>query len=179
MRSGVCVTIWIVWMGIWDCMMSMRCGRSLLVEKQNIASSARPCLSGSSKDWIPAALLFAVFLSGGWRRAAALAAARVVSRSNDGGDDDDHRHNIVVVVDCEKSSRIKIKNHQESKNQSKVIIIMPASSEERKFLFSSESVNEGHPDKIADQVSDAVLDACLKADPFSKVACETATKVRT
>mmetsp|Transcript_26376 Transcript_26376/g.57790 ORF Transcript_26376/g.57790 Transcript_26376/m.57790 type:complete len:477 (-) Transcript_26376:55-1485(-) len=49
-------------------------------------------------------------------------------------------------------------------------------AEERNFLFSSESVNEGHPDKLADQVSDAVLDACLKADPFSKVACETATK---
>jgi S-adenosylmethionine synthetase len=49
-------------------------------------------------------------------------------------------------------------------------------SEERIFLFSSESVNEGHPDKIADQVSDAVLDACLTADPYSKVACETATK---
>ncbi|EGB02674.1 hypothetical protein AURANDRAFT_7317, partial [Aureococcus anophagefferens] len=44
------------------------------------------------------------------------------------------------------------------------------------FLFSSESVNEGHPDKVADQVSDAVLDACLTADPYSKVACETATK---
>jgi len=37
-------------------------------------------------------------------------------------------------------------------------------------------VNEGHPDKVCDQVSDAVLDACLKADPKSKVACETATK---
>jgi len=47
---------------------------------------------------------------------------------------------------------------------------------ERVFLFSSESVNEGHPDKVADQVSDAVLDACLTADPYSKVACETATK---
>jgi len=46
----------------------------------------------------------------------------------------------------------------------------------RKFLFSSESVNEGHPDKICDQVSDAVLDACLKEDPKSKVACETAAK---
>ena len=44
------------------------------------------------------------------------------------------------------------------------------------FLFTSESVNEGHPDKIADQVSDAVLDACLKEDPLSKVACETCTK---
>jgi len=50
------------------------------------------------------------------------------------------------------------------------------SAEERIFMFSSESVNEGHPDKLADQVSDAVLDACLTADPYSKVACETATK---
>ncbi|TAQ88492.1 hypothetical protein B7494_g3208 [Chlorociboria aeruginascens] len=40
----------------------------------------------------------------------------------------------------------------------------------------SESVGEGHPDKIADQVSDAILDACLADDPLSKVACETATK---
>merc|ERR1712070_964119 len=47
---------------------------------------------------------------------------------------------------------------------------------ERTFLFSSESVNEGHPDKLCDQVSDAVLDACLKVDPKSKVACETACK---
>jgi S-adenosylmethionine synthetase len=44
------------------------------------------------------------------------------------------------------------------------------------FLFTSECVNEGHPDKICDQVSDAILDACLKEDPDSKVACETATK---
>ena len=44
------------------------------------------------------------------------------------------------------------------------------------FLFTSESVGEGHPDKMADQVSDAVLDACLAEDPMSKVACETATK---
>jgi len=49
-------------------------------------------------------------------------------------------------------------------------------SVERTFLFSSESVNEGHPDKLCDQVSDAVLDACLSADPLSKVACETACK---
>ena len=41
------------------------------------------------------------------------------------------------------------------------------------FLFTSESVAEGHPDKIADQISDAILDACLKEDPNSKVACET------
>ena len=38
------------------------------------------------------------------------------------------------------------------------------------------SANEGHPDKLCDQVSDAVLDTCLKEDPKSKVACETATK---
>jgi S-adenosylmethionine synthetase len=44
------------------------------------------------------------------------------------------------------------------------------------FLFTSESVNEGHPDKICDQVSDAVLDACIKEDPKSRVACETCTK---
>jgi len=44
------------------------------------------------------------------------------------------------------------------------------------FLFTSESVSEGHPDKICDQVSDAILDACLTEDPDSKVACETATK---
>merc|ERR1712070_1105706 len=50
------------------------------------------------------------------------------------------------------------------------------SAEERVFLFSSESVNEGHPDKLCDQVSDAVLDTCLTGDPKSKVACETATK---
>lgn len=45
-----------------------------------------------------------------------------------------------------------------------------------KLMFTSESVTEGHPDKICDQVSDAVLDACLEQDPFSRVACETATK---
>ncbi|KAH3899586.1 S-adenosylmethionine synthase 2 [Saccharomycodes ludwigii] len=44
------------------------------------------------------------------------------------------------------------------------------------FLFTSESVGEGHPDKICDQVSDAILDACLREDPLSKVACETAAK---
>src|SRR4051795_2426399 len=44
---------------------------------------------------------------------------------------------------------------------------------ERSFLFTSESVTEGHPDKIADQISDAVLDAALANDPNSRVACET------
>jgi len=53
---------------------------------------------------------------------------------------------------------------------------MAAARSGRTFLFSSESVNEGHPDKLCDQVSDAVLDTCLTEDPKSKVACETATK---
>ncbi|MDR3577727.1 MAG: methionine adenosyltransferase [Anaerolineaceae bacterium] len=44
------------------------------------------------------------------------------------------------------------------------------------YLFTSESVTEGHPDKLCDQVSDAVVDACLEQDNCSRVACETATK---
>src|SRR3989442_1057811 len=44
------------------------------------------------------------------------------------------------------------------------------------FLFTSESVTEGHPDKICDQVSDAILDAILAQDPAARVACETLTK---
>jgi S-adenosylmethionine synthetase len=45
-----------------------------------------------------------------------------------------------------------------------------------RYLFTSESVTEGHPDKMCDQISDAVLDACLAQDPNSRVACESATK---
>jgi len=48
-------------------------------------------------------------------------------------------------------------------------------SKRDRFLFTSESVTEGHPDKIADQISDAILDACLEQDPTSRVACETLT----
>jgi S-adenosylmethionine synthetase len=50
---------------------------------------------------------------------------------------------------------------------------MTVSLGEDEFLFTSESVTEGHPDKIADQISDAVLDAALAVDPYSRVACET------
>lgn len=53
---------------------------------------------------------------------------------------------------------------------------MSFSNEGEVFLFTSESVGEGHPDKICDQVSDAILDACLAQDKFSRVACETAAK---
>ena len=45
----------------------------------------------------------------------------------------------------------------------------------KRYSFTSESVTEGHPDKIADQISDAILDACLKEDAYSRVACETLT----
>jgi S-adenosylmethionine synthetase len=45
-----------------------------------------------------------------------------------------------------------------------------------KFIFSSESVGEGHPDKVSDTISDAILDACLAVDPKSRVACETFVK---
>ena len=43
-----------------------------------------------------------------------------------------------------------------------------------KYLFTSESVTEGHPDKLCDQVSDAILDAIMAQDPYGRVACETA-----
>src|SRR5450631_2819325 len=44
---------------------------------------------------------------------------------------------------------------------------------ENEFLFTSESVTEGHPDKVADQISDGVLDAVMRDDPSGRVACET------
>ena len=47
--------------------------------------------------------------------------------------------------------------------------------EKEKILFTSESVTEGHPDKICDQISDAILDALMEQDPMSRVACETST----
>src|SRR5512147_1693178 len=46
----------------------------------------------------------------------------------------------------------------------------------KRFIFSSESVGEGHPDKVCDTISDAVLDACLAQDKYSRVACETYAK---
>ncbi|XP_054268445.1 S-adenosylmethionine synthase isoform X2 [Macrosteles quadrilineatus] len=53
---------------------------------------------------------------------------------------------------------------------------MEETPDEETFLFTSESVGEGHPDKMCDQISDAILDAHLKQDPNAKVACETVTK---
>jgi S-adenosylmethionine synthetase len=50
---------------------------------------------------------------------------------------------------------------------------MSGPAKDNDYLFTSESVTEGHPDKMADQISDAVLDAALTNDPYSRVACET------
>src|SRR6516225_9302265 len=55
----------------------------------------------------------------------------------------------------------------------KTLLIFPMS---RRYVFSSESVGEGHPDKVCDTISDAVLDGCLRQDKHSRVACETYAK---
>src|SRR5471032_3177775 len=54
--------------------------------------------------------------------------------------------------------------------------LLTASPMLRRFIFASESVGEGHPDKVCDTISDAVLDACLAQDPRSRVACESYAK---
>src|ERR1017187_1341051 len=54
--------------------------------------------------------------------------------------------------------------------------LLTASPMLRRFIFASESVGEGHPDKVCDTISDAVLDACLRQDRKSRVACETYAK---
>jgi S-adenosylmethionine synthetase len=68
--------------------------------------------------------------------------------------------------------KLNLKNGDRKRTDSESIND-PTSLAEGHFLFTSESVGEGHPDKICDQISDAVLDAHLKQDPNAKVACET------
>ncbi|NJL31315.1 MAG: hypothetical protein HC898_06605 [Phycisphaerales bacterium] len=51
--------------------------------------------------------------------------------------------------------------------------VLPVSSSNGHYLFTSESVSMGHPDKVSDQISDTILDYCLSHDPTSRVACET------
>jgi S-adenosylmethionine synthetase len=58
----------------------------------------------------------------------------------------------------------------------RLVTVSRSTKMNRRFIFSSESVGEGHPDKVCDTVSDAVLDACLAQDPRSRVACETYAK---
>src|SRR3982750_2239928 len=64
------------------------------------------------------------------------------------------------------------------RSASQLLNVQPLNSSAmaRRSIFSSESVGEGHPDKVCDTISDAVLDACLKLDPNSRVACETYAK---
>merc|ERR1711997_1015753 len=71
--------------------------------------------------------------------------------------------------------RLTLKNSDRKRTDSESIND-PTSLAEGHFLFTSESVGEGHPDKICDQISDAVLDAHLAQDPDAKVACETFAK---
>ena len=54
--------------------------------------------------------------------------------------------------------------------------VVNANCDMRNYLFTSESVTMGHPDKVADHISDAILDAMLAQDPLSRVACETLVK---
>merc|ERR1712018_857743 len=68
------------------------------------------------------------------------------------------------------------KKNRMTANMSDVKKAMMETQDGGKFLFTSESVGEGHPDKMCDQVSGAILDAHLKQDPDAKVACETVTK---
>jgi S-adenosylmethionine synthetase len=63
--------------------------------------------------------------------------------------------------------------------QSATLTAMTSIVDDESYLFTSESVTEGHPDKMCDQISDAILDAILKDDPAARVACETATTTGT
>jgi len=77
----------------------------------------------------------------------------------------------VLSVDCLKKTTFKMPGKEVLNGQD-----LSANGSTETFLFTSESVGEGHPDKLCDQVSDAVLDAHLKQDPNAKVACETVSK---
>ncbi len=83
----------------------------------------------------------------------------------------DERDRNLYVCDCPSNPEGAVFFNLGGKNKN-----MKTMMESEKYLFTSESVTEGHPDKLCDQVSDAVLDACLAQDPRSRVACESATK---
>lgn len=84
------------------------------------------------------------------------------------------------ATEKDEATKEEVKKEETEKKEEPVAMDEAKEDEEKEdediFLFTSESVNEGHPDKLCDQVSDAILDACLKEDPQSKVACETCTK---
>src|SRR5450631_3185154 len=77
---------------------------------------------------------------------------------------------ILILLRCRRKGKIKRLLYETHRCDGGMNL-----AKRDRFLFTSESVTEGHPDKIADQISDAILDACLAEDPFSRVACETLT----
>src|SRR5450631_520524 len=77
---------------------------------------------------------------------------------------------ILILLRCRRKGKIKRLLYETHRCDGGMNL-----AKRDRFLFTSESVTEGHPDKIADQISDAILDACLAEDPYSRVACETLT----
>ncbi|KAI0561009.1 S-adenosylmethionine synthetase [Gracilaria domingensis] len=107
-----------------------------------------------------------------WRRAGQLYARALSASDSRAYGAPRRRHGVVPPRACTKSAGARLARPSSSPPPSSASTSRPFCS----FLFTSESVNEGHPDKLCDQVSDAVLDACLEQDAWSKVACETASK---
>src|SRR6202162_6071927 len=68
------------------------------------------------------------------------------------------------------SGRLDFRSHHSSLSRSSLLFMS------RRYIFSSESVGDGHPDKVCDTISDAVLDACIRQDRNSRVACESYSK---
>src|SRR5207237_3143372 len=73
------------------------------------------------------------------------------------------------VLPCQRPAARRGRAGRRQRNEMTSIV------EAEHYLFTSESVTEGHPDKMCDQISDAILDAIIKDDPYARVACETAT----
>jgi len=103
----------------------------------------------------------------------------MADKQPEGGDNVEVEKNEEPKVEKKSDTEKKEEDVSEAKKDETVAMELDEKSkadDAEVFLFTSESVNEGHPDKLCDQVSDAILDACLTEDPLSKVACETCTK---
>src|SRR3984957_11868653 len=75
------------------------------------------------------------------------------------------RHTPATLASCQRPPHGRLQPYSDARHY--------PMRDTGEFLFTSESVSEGHPDKVADRLSDTVLDAFLAADPYSRVACET------
>ena len=82
---------------------------------------------------------------------------------------------LAMQNDTECASVMEMLSEMNQKLSAMQSVLGAASEETETIMFTSESVNEGHPDKLADQVSDSIVDACFAQDPDSHVACETCT----